>query len=295
MNEGKNNYEDRLKEFKENGYIIQRGIYSDDDFEELFIAFYDLALSSAKRNSIFIDFDYFPSLNKASYPEDLKILDKLLIMILKENKSFIGEIYDAFSYSSAFLRFVSNRKVEEISKILLGVEKNTTLYGWTNRVRIDPPGDNRRTYGWHQEIFYTQPRFTYLQTWAPVLRDTTFENGTIWIKEGSHKEGIAKQTWNEIEGRATQVLIDKEILNKYKSKNLKMKKGDVLFFNGFLVHSSGNNITSDEIRYSLVGMWNDTSTLDFRAPIPNFTSRTESAKEYFIKKFGKSRINKIKN
>ena len=41
---------------------------------------------------------------------------------------------------------------------------------------------------------------------------------------GSHKEGIAKQTWNEIEGKATQIIIDKEILDKYKSKNLEMKK-----------------------------------------------------------------------
>ena len=38
-------------------------------------------------------------------------------------------------------------------------------------------------------------------------------------------------------------------------------------------------------------MWNDTTTKDFRAPIPNFISRTESAKEYFMDKFGKSRLN----
>ena len=295
MNEGKQNHNDLLKEFNKNGYIIQRGIYSEADFEELFFAFYDLALSCAKRNSIFIDYDYFPSLSKVSYQDDLEMLDKLLLIILKANKSFIGEIYDAFSYSSTFLRFISNKKVEEIAQICLGLQKNTTLYGWTNRVRIDPPGDNRRTYGWHQEVFYTQPRFSYLQTWAPVLRDTTFENGTIWIKVGSHKEGIAKQTWNEIEGKATQIIIDKEILDKYKSKNLEMKKGDVLFFDGYLAHSSGSNTTKNEIRYSLVGMWNDTTTKDFRAPIPNFISRTESAKEYFMDKFGKSRLNEKKS
>ncbi len=295
MNADKKNHNDLVKEFNKNGYIIQRGIYSEGDFEELFLAFYDLALSCAKRNSIGIDFDYFPSLAKASYQEDLKMLDKLLLILLKANKSFIGEIYDAFSYSSTFLRFISKKKVEEIAQILLGLKKNTTLYGWTNRVRIDPPGDNRRTYGWHQEVFYTQPRYYYLQTWAPVLRDTTFKNGTIWIKEASHKEGIAKQTWNEIEGRATQIIIDKEILDKYESKNLEMKKGDVLFFNGYLAHSSGINTTNNEIRYSLVGMWNDTSNQDFRAPIPNFISRTESAKEYFIEKFGKSRIKEKKS
>ena len=123
MNADKKNYNDLLKEFNKNGYIIQRGIYSEGDFEELFLAFYDLALSCAKRNSIGIDFDYFPSLSKASYQEDLKMLDKLLLLLLKANKSFIGEIYDAFSYSSTFLRFISKKKVEEIAQILLGLKK----------------------------------------------------------------------------------------------------------------------------------------------------------------------------
>ena len=65
------------------------------------------------------------------------------------------------------------------------------------------------------------------------------------------------------------------------------------FFNGFLAHASGNNMTKDEIRYSLVGMWNDTSTKNFRAPLPNFVSRTESPKKYFIDKFGKSKIKEL--
>tara|TARA_B110001469_G_C9455206_1_gene229721 strand:- start:225 stop:686 length:462 start_codon:yes stop_codon:yes gene_type:complete len=148
-------------------------------------------------------------------------------------------------------------------------------------MRIDPPSDERRTYGWHQEIFYTIPDTKFLQTWCPMMRDTTIENGTIEIKKGSHKEGIAKQTWNEIEGRAIQIIIDPEITNKYKTIPLEMKVGDVLFFDGHLAHKSGQNSTKDEVRFSLVGMWNDTSYRGFNAPKPNFISRTISAKEYF--------------
>ena len=280
-----------LKHFREKGYAIQKNVYSYDDFRDLFVAFYDLTYSCAKRNLIPLEDLNFPEVKDIKYPDNIKKLDKLLLLLLKKDKSFIGEIYDAFSYSSVFLRFISAKKVEETTKLLLNIPKTTTLYGWTNRVRIDPPGDNRRTYGWHQEVFYTQPRFRYLQTWAPVIRNTTRQNGTIWVKEGSHKEGIAKQTWNEIDGRATQIIIDKEILSKYKSINLEMNLGDVLYFDGFLAHASGNNSTEDEVRFSLVGMWNDTSTKDFRAPLPQFISRTESSKDYFIKKFGEARIN----
>ena len=158
-----------------------------------------------------------------------------------------------------------------------------SLYGYTNRIRIDPPNDDRRTYGWHQEVFYTIPEARYLQTWCPILRNTTIDNGTIEIKPQSHKEGIAKQKWNEVKGRATQIIIDDDILDKYKTIQLEMEVGDLLFFDGRLAHRSGTNSTADEIRFSLVGMWHDTSHLPFRAPLPNFESRTITAKEYYKK------------
>ena len=89
------------------------------------------------------------------------------------------------------------------------------------------------------------------------------------------------QQWNEIEGRATQIIIDKDITDKYETIQLEMKVGQVLFFDGHLAHQSGHNSTKDEIRLSLVGMWNDVSHEGFRAPLPSFESRTISAKEYF--------------
>lgn len=148
-------------------------------------------------------------------------------------------------------------------------------------MRIDPPRDERRTYGWHQEIFYTIPETRFIQTWCPLIRDTTIKNGTIEVCEGSHKEGIAKQTWNEIEGRATQIIVNEEVVVKYNQKKIPMKKGEILFFDPHMFHRSGHNSTKDEVRFSLVGMWNDTTHLKFKAPQPEFKSRTFSAKEYF--------------
>ena len=148
-------------------------------------------------------------------------------------------------------------------------------------MRIDPPRDERRTYGWHQEIFYTIPEAKFIQTWCPLIRDTSIENGTIEVCEGSHKEGIAKQTWNQIEGRAKQIIVNEEVVVKYKQKKLPMKKGEILFFDPHMFHRSGHNSTKDELRFSLVGMWNDTTHLKFKAPKPEFKSRTFSAKDYF--------------
>ena len=62
-----------------------------------------------------------------------------------------------------------------------------------------------------------------------------------------------------------------------------MKKGEILFFDPHMFHRSGHNSTKDEVRFSLVGMWNDATYLKFKAPKPEFKSRTISAKENFDK------------
>jgi hypothetical protein len=279
---------EKQKFFVENGYYIEKNLYSTEEMKEMFILFFDTFLTLAKKFSVPLSKSYFnPS--EISYPEDLKQLDGLMLDCFNFDKGIIGEGYDIISYSSIFLRFLSSSKIELITKELLNLTSNCTLYGWTNRVRIDPPSDERRTYGWHQEVFYTIPESRYLQTWCPVIRDTTSSNGTIWIAPGSHKEGVAKQSWNEIEGRATQIIVDQEIINKYSQIQLEMKVGDVLFFDGKLSHKSGSNTTKDEIRFSLVGMWHDIKTKNFRGPMPNFQHRTEFDQKSYWEKFNKEK------
>ena len=269
---------EKQREFSVDGFYIERNVFDTKDMEEIFINFYDICFNIASKYKIKHK-ALIP--NNVSYPNNLKDLDYLVLAIFNVNKDLLGEVYDTFSYSLTFMRFLGNKKVENVAQELLNINKTSSLYGSANRMRIDPPSDERRTYGWHQEIFYTFPDTKFLQTWCPMLRDTSNENGTIKIKKGSHKEGIAKQSWKEIDGRATQIIIDPEITDKYKTISLEMKVGDILFFDGHLAHKSGTNSTKDEVRFSLVGMWHDTSYKGFNAPKPNFISRTISEKEYF--------------
>jgi len=106
-------------------------------------------------------------------------------------------------------------------------------------------------------------------------------------KNGFHHEGISNQTRNEIEGRATQIIIDPQITDKYKTTQLEVSVGDVLIFDEQLAYKSGHNSTKDEVRFSLVGMWNDIDFKGFRAPLPKFTPRTILSKEYYDQHFSK--------
>ena len=66
-----------------------------------------------------------------------------------------------------------------------------------------------------------------------------------------------------------------DIIDKYEQIQLEMSLGDMLFFDGKLAHRSGSNITKDEIRFSLAGMWHDIKTKNFRGPKPIFEQRTK--------------------
>ena len=274
--------------FQKYGYHIEKSLTKKSLHEELYYVFYDLAISFIAKNNI--PLDYIPkNISDAVYPNDINELDKLLISILHFDKDILGEIYDTVAYCSTFLRLISQSGVEDISRNILDVPKSTVLYSTTHRIRMDWPEDEKRRAGWHQEIFHTYPDTKFIQTWAPVIRDSTIENGTIKVCPASHKHGVAMQNWEEEkEGYATRILIDENVVSKYKKIDLPMNIGDVLFFDPLLFHRSGYN-SSTEVRFAQVGMWNDCSYKGFRAPKPNFISRTYSPRENYEKHMSKNK------
>ncbi len=203
-----------------------------------------------------------------------------------ENKDheYVAAVYDTIFQTPSFLRIVGDREITDTTRALLGLSQQTPLYGYTNRCRIDPPRDDRRTYGWHQEVFYTIPRSKYLQTWAPLIFDTTTQNGTIEVAAGSHLNGIAPQKWIEEPGRATQILVDDSFVSAYPQGPVEMKVGEILFFSGYLAHRSGSN-TSQQVRYSLVGMFHDVAYKEFNAPKLAFHYRSGEPRDYYNSTF----------
>jgi len=255
------------KYFDENGFVI-----IENAFDQNCLEVFNSELSEIIKAHIAkagIDKDY----------NDDEIFDQAMMDLEAKDHEYIASIYDTIFQCPSFLRIISKESVIDSVRSLMD-KPNAPLYGYTNRCRIDPPKDDRRTYGWHQEVFYTIPKGNYLQTWAPLIRNTTIKNGTIQVAIGSHKEGIAKQSWNEIEGRATQILVDSEIVNKYEQVSVEMALGELLIFSGYLAHKSGTNL-SDQYRYSLVGMYHDVSKLEFETPRLGFNYRGLTPREFF--------------
>lgn len=253
--------------FAENGFVlVSNGISSQ--------GILDFRLELGNVINSFLIKASLPTLEgDAVFTEGLKALEDA-------DHEYVASVYDAIFQSPAFFRIVGDRNIEMAIKRLLNIGDDHPLYGYTNRCLFAPPEDERRTYGWHQEVFYTIPRGSYLQTWAPLIFDTTAETGTIEVLPGSHKEGVAKQTWNDVPGRSTQILIDEEIVRKYHPLRVEMQLGELMIFSGHLAHKSGRN-ASDTVRYSLVGMYHDVRHLPFETPKLTFSYRNETPREYY--------------
>ena len=125
------------------------------------------------------------------------------------------------------------------------------------------------------------PKSNFIQTWCPLIYDTTINNGTLQVAEGSHKNGILPQKWNELPGKATQIIVDQSIIDKHNCYSVEMKLGEILLFSGYLAHKSGRN-TSESVRYSLVGMYHDINSENFFAPKLNFQFSEDTPKDYYI-------------
>ena len=191
-----------------------------------------------------------------------------------------GEAYDTLWLTPEFMRLASMKKSQHMANTLLGRAPSDPLYLYNSRCLIQPPNDDSHCWGWHQEVFHAIPHTRMVQTYAPLIHDSTLENGTIEVLPGSHNEGIAKQSWTE-EGTG-YALVDREVTAEYTPKALPLPLGSILFFDGRLVHRSGKN-RSQANRYAAVGIFTAVDE-SFRAPKPDWKWRGPSPQEWLANK-----------
>ena len=106
---------------------------------------------------------------------------------------------------------------------------------------------------WHQDEDYIPTRDrSLLGAWI-ALDDATLENGCLWIIPGSHKPGILwKQEWHgnrsfdcAFESCGFPYTVTDEV-------PVEVKKGSVVFFNGYTLHRSLPNRAKSGYRRALV-------------------------------------------
>ena len=229
----------QIQSFNQEGYLIIPDFYEgEDEITPIQKAVYDIIGIVAKKYSIKID--------RPSFSPDT--FDEGYLDVIKINRNYGGEIYDAVKQIPAFIRLVSSKKNEAIFKELrpnsfAGVA--AAGYG----LRINNPYEDKYRANWHQEYPSQLRSLDGLVFWSPLVR-VTQEIGSVMICPGSHVEGAVPVYTHdprnkEKQGAYSLVLQHEEaLIAKYNQIAPLSKPNDLIVMDFLVLHASGYNVGS---------------------------------------------------
>lgn len=119
---------------------------------------------------------------------------------------------------------------------------------------------------WHQDEDYIPTRDRSLTGAWIALDDATIENGCLWVIPGSHKPGVL---WPQAQQDDPRFDCAEESYNfPYTDEDaeaVEVKQGDIVFFNGYLLHRSLPNRAAGGYRRVLVNHY-----MSAQSPLPWF-------------------------
>lgn len=215
-----------VKGFKERGHVIVSGLFTDSEVAELRQHYMDM------RHAGSYDGDFSGVDSKATDP--LKAYPRLIHM----------HRWDQIS-----LDWMLEPRLEAVFKQLLGkapLAVQTMLY-------FKPPG--ARGQALHQDQYYlrVQPG-TCIAAWM-ALDGCDEENGCLQVVSGSHALPVLCPEDADTTQSFTDVTVP--LGANMQPEPVIMKAGDVLFFNGQLIHGSFPNSSGSRFRRALIGHYID--------------------------------------
>lgn len=114
-------------------------------------------------------------------------------------------------------------------------------------------GPGKAGQAWHQDEYYIPTRDKSLIGVWTAIDDATIDNGCLWIVPGSHKSGyMMRRVPNTSREYADVDTLDVSSYPKEQVIPVEVTSGSVVFFNGYTLHSSLRNKTTDCFRTALV-------------------------------------------
>jgi len=161
-------------------------------------------------------------------------------------------------------RYLLHPRVLDVLEVIVGPD----VLALQTMLFLKPPGKPGQ--GWHQDSYYipTHPD-SLCGAWI-ALDDADEINGAMWFAKGSGVEPIYPPCPNAGYGFGDRLVGDilhvkgvsdpddeqnslSEVANKYDQVLAPARAGDVVFFNGHVLHRSKKNFTTDRFRRAFVG------------------------------------------
>lgn len=209
--------------YAQSGYVIARGLLTDLDFKPLESRCLEIVNRYGGRT--------FTSLR-----------DPELIDFLGSDREAEQFLYAEIRLYPELAALSLNPLISARVKQCLG-RQSIVLMGKIP-FRIDCPMTLRELAVWHQDYFYVGGSENAVTVWIPLF-DVSYREGCLLVMPGSHRLGVLEHDMTVLGKRHyPSGIFDHPV------QYVEMQRGDVLFFDACLLHSSGNNI-SDTIRFSI--------------------------------------------
>jgi hypothetical protein len=222
-------------EFQKNGLLVIKHFYDADEISAVQKGIYEIIGQIYLKNHI--------ADTRKPYANDT--FDNGFQALIKKNRVWGGEVYDAIKQIPAFLRLVSHPRHERVFKELRKDAVPGIAAGGYG-IRIDNPSEDKFRAMWHQEYPAQLRSINGLVFWSPlvIMEDIL---GPVKFCPGSHVEGPIPvfEADPEYVGRngayALKLKDEDYYIGKYQQISPLLNPCDVVILDYLVVHASGYN------------------------------------------------------
>ncbi|NJN24953.1 MAG: phytanoyl-CoA dioxygenase family protein [Cyclobacteriaceae bacterium] len=170
-------------------------------------------------------------------------------------KNYIA-IHFPHKISPKILDYVCHAAVAEVLTGIIG----PNVKCMQSMLFVKAPGKPGQS--WHQDEYYIPTRDRSLTGVWVAIDDATVENGCLWVIPGSQKNMPIRRRIPYHGSEYGDVdLCELEPFTEKDAIAVEVKKGSVVFFNGYLFHSSLRNKTTNNFRTALVSHYMSAESL----------------------------------
>jgi len=200
----------QIEEFKRDGYVIVRGLYTDDEIRQITEWTEEVT----------------------AWPE---VPGKYMMYFEKSqldpNQRILSRMEDIEPFHTGFSQLFTTDKMQGCVSELFGEE--AVLF--KDKINFKMPGGDG--FKAHQDVQAGWDRYASLHITALVSIDaSTLENGCLQLAPGHHKQGFIGESWKPLQEDALEYI------------SVPAKPGDAVFFDSFAPHRSEPNRTNSARR-----------------------------------------------
>jgi phytanoyl-CoA hydroxylase len=256
---------DQYIAFRKFGFVIVPNLVSQEEIAELKQHTEDLMQGRLPEQQA-VRGKHLPSSGKAVTVNDLGAPPDHLSP--EEKAHFFLRIHMLHRKLELHERYMLHPRVLDVLEVLIGPD----VLAMQTMLFLKPPGSQGQ--GWHQDSFYipTHPD-TLCGAWI-AIDDADEQNGAMWFAKGSGAEPVYPPCPEVGYGFGDKLVKDihyvkgvsdtndannmlTRVADKYDQVLGAVKAGDVVFFNGHVLHRSKQNWSKDRFRRSFVSHYSN--------------------------------------